>query len=198
MTVRDGAASRERILTEVTRLFIEKGYHGTGVQEISNAVGLGRGALYHHIGSKERLLFEISMGLLQQAISLAEPVAAGADAPDVKLRRLAGDLLHHHAVHGDGWSVAIHEARFLSEVHRKEINSARDAYERIWRGVMDEGAAAGLWREVDDLEVRGILGMFNSAARWIRLDGPLGPEEIADRYIGLLMDGLGRRPEGRH
>jgi AcrR family transcriptional regulator len=195
MAVRGSGSSRERILTEVTRLFVEKGYHGTGVQEISDAVGLGRGALYHHIGSKERLLFEISMGLLQQAISLAEPVAAGADPPDVKLRSLAGDLLQHHAVHGDGWSVAIHEARFLSEVHRKEINSARDTYERIWRGVMDEGTAAGLWRGVDGLEVRGILGMFNSAARWIRLDGPLGPEEIADRYVGLLLDGLRPRPE---
>jgi AcrR family transcriptional regulator len=195
MTMRDGDSSRERILTEVTRLFIKNGYHGTGVQEISDAVGLARGALYYHIGSKERLLFEISVGLVQQAISLAQPVAAGADAPDIKLRRLAGDLLQHHAVHGDGWSVAIHEARFLTEVHRKEINAARDEYERIWRGVMDEGAAAGLWREVDDLEVRGILGMFNSAARWMRLDGPLGPEEIADRYIGLLLDGLRRRSE---
>jgi TetR/AcrR family transcriptional regulator, cholesterol catabolism regulator len=195
MKTRDGSASRERILTEVTRLFIEKGYHGTGVQEISDAVGLGRGALYHHIGSKERLLFEISMGLLQQAVSLARPVADGTDRPDVKLRRLAGDLLDHHAVHGDGWSVAIHEARFLSEVHRKEINSARDEYERIWRSVMDEGATAGYWRGVDDLEVRGILGMFNSAARWVRIDGPLGPQEIADRYIGLLLDGLRRRSE---
>jgi AcrR family transcriptional regulator len=190
MTVRGGGSSRERILTEVTRLFVAKGYHGTGVQEISDAVGLGRGALYHHIGSKERLLFEISMGLLQQVISLAQPVADGAGPPDIKLRGLAGDLLHHHAVHGDGWSVAIHEARFLSEVHRKEIIAARDEYERIWRGVMDEGAAAGLWRAVDDLEVRGILGMFNSAARWIRIDGPLGPEEIAGRYIGLMLDGL--------
>jgi AcrR family transcriptional regulator len=52
MKTRDGSASRERILTEVTRLFVDKGYHGTGVQEISDAVGLGRGALYHHIGSK--------------------------------------------------------------------------------------------------------------------------------------------------
>jgi AcrR family transcriptional regulator len=197
MTMRDGGSARERILTEVTRLFIKNGYHGTGVQEISDAVGLRRGGLYHHIGSKERLLFEISMGLLQEAISLAQPVAAGVDAPDVKLRALARDLLHHHAVHGDGWSVAIHEARFLSEVHRKEVNSARDTYEGIWRGVMDEGAAAGSWRAVDELEVRGILGMFNSAARWIRLDGPLGPEEIADRYIELLLYGLRQRHELR-
>ncbi len=193
MVLRDGDSPRERILAEVTRLFIENGYHGTGVQEISDAVGLGRGALYYHIGSKERLLFEISMSLLQEAISLARPVAAGSEPADLKLHSLACDLLRHHAVHGDGWSVAIREARFLSDVHRKEVNSARDDYENIWRGVMDEGSAAGLWRQVDDLEVRGILGMFNSSARWMSLDGPLRPEEIADRYIGLFLDGLRQR-----
>jgi TetR/AcrR family transcriptional regulator, cholesterol catabolism regulator len=187
---RDGAISRERILDEATRLFIENGYHGTGIQEVSEAVGLGRGALYYHIGSKERLLFEISMTLLQQAISMARPVAEGPAEPGVKLRDLARDLLRHHATHGDGWSVALREARFLSDVHRKEINLARDEYERMWHGVLDEGAAAGMWRPVDDLEVRGVLGMFNSAARWIRLDGPLRPEQIADRYIRLLLDGL--------
>jgi hypothetical protein len=32
--------------------------------------------------------------------------------------------------------------------------------------------------------------MFNSSARWMRLDRPLRPEEIADRYIALLLDGL--------
>jgi TetR/AcrR family transcriptional regulator, cholesterol catabolism regulator len=193
MVLRGGDSPRERILAEVTRLFIENGYHGTGVQEISDAVGLGRGALYYHIGSKERLLFEISMSLLQEAISLARPVAAGSEPADLKLHSLARDLLRHHAVHGDGWSVAIREARFLSDVHRKEVNSARDDYESIWRGVMDEGSAAGLWRQVDDLEVRGILGMFNSSARWMSLDGPLRPEDIADRYIGLFLDGLRQR-----
>jgi AcrR family transcriptional regulator len=195
---RSGAPSRERILEEVTRLFIRNGYHGTGVQEISDAVGLGRGALYHHIGSKERLLFEISMGLLGQAIASARPVAEGSEAPEAKLRRLARDLLGHHASHGDGWSVAIREARFLTDVHRKEVTLARDEYEAIWHLVLVEGAAAGQWHDVDDLEVRGVLGMFNSAARWIRPDGPLSPEQIADRYVDLLCNGLRLRAGEQH
>lgn len=191
---RDGLATRKRILDEVTTLFIENGYHGTGIQEISEAVGLQRGALYHHIGSKEQLLFEISMTLLRQAMQTAEPAAAGDEPPDIKLRRLARALLSHHGAHGDGWSVAIHEARFLTEVHRREVNAARDEFEGLWREVLDDGAAQGLWRLVDGVDVRGILGMFNSAARWLNPAGPLQPEQIADRYVDLLLHGLGRIP----
>jgi TetR/AcrR family transcriptional regulator, cholesterol catabolism regulator len=190
---RDGLATRKRILGEVTRLFIENGYHGTGIQEISQAVGLQRGALYHHIGSKEQLLFEISMTLLRDAMATAEPIAAGDDPPDVKLRCLARALMSHHSAHGDGWSVAIREARFLTEAHHREIIGARDEFERVWREVLDDGAARGLWRPVDGVDLRGILGMFNSAARWLNPDGPLRAEQIADRYIRLLLDGLSPR-----
>lgn len=183
-------ATRERILTAATELFVRKGYHGTGVQEISEAVGLGRGALYHHIGSKDQLLFEISMSLLDGARDATLPYAETDDPPDVKLRNLAKALLAHHAANGEGWLVAIQESRFLEEENRRKINAARDAFEAIWRGVLHDGAQAGLWRHVDGVDVRGVLGMFNYAARWMRADGPMSPEQIADRYVDLLLDGL--------
>src|SRR5436309_3637837 len=54
------SSRREEILQIAARLFAENGYHGTGIAELGEAVGLGKGALYHHIGSKEDLLYEIS------------------------------------------------------------------------------------------------------------------------------------------
>ena len=186
-------ATREMILDTVTELFVENGYHGTGVQEISKAVNLGRGALYHHIGSKEQVLFDISISLLREALAATLPFAEADDPPDVKFRNIARALLAHHAAHGGGWQVAVREARFLSEGHRKQILQARQEFERVWFRVLGEGAEAGLWRPVQGVEVRGVLGMFNYTARWMRKDGPLTPEEIADRYVDLLLDGL-RRP----
>ncbi len=181
---------RPQILAAVTALFIEKGYHGTGISDISDAVGLGRGALYYHIGSKEQLLYDICSSLLREATAATLPAAQSDDPPDVRLRNLARALLRHHADNGDAWSVAVHEARFLNPGHRAEINAARDEFEQTWRRVLDEGTEVGLWRSVDAIDVRGVLGIFNSAARWIDPDGPLTPEEIADRYVALLLDGL--------
>jgi TetR/AcrR family transcriptional regulator, cholesterol catabolism regulator len=183
---------RERILAAVTELFVRNGYHGTGIQEISDVVGLGRGALYHHIGSKEQLLFEISMNLLREATESAAPIAETTERADLRLRALARALLRHHAARGDGWEVALRDSRFLSGEHQSELLDARDRFEAVWAGVFAEGAAAGLWRQLDAIELRGVLGMFNSAARWMRAGGRFTPEEIADRYVDLIITGIGR------
>jgi AcrR family transcriptional regulator len=192
---RTSGATREKILHTVTELFVRKGYHGTGVQEISKAVNLGRGALYHHIGSKEQILFEISMSLLNVAREATVPFVETGDPPDVKLRNISRALLRHHATHGDGWQVAVREARFLSEEHRRQVLDARRDFEQIWYRVLREGAEAGLWRPVDGVDVRGVLGMFDHTARWMRPDGTLEPRQIADRYVDLLLNGL-RTPAG--
>jgi TetR/AcrR family transcriptional regulator, cholesterol catabolism regulator len=192
MTKNGNLSPKERILAAGTELFIRNGYHGTGVQELSDAVGMGRGALYYHIGNKEQLLFEISMLLLQRATDAAAPAATSTESPDVKLGELARALLVHHSTYGEAWSVVLSEARFLSDEHRLEVITARDSYEAIWTQVLKDGAVAGLWREVDGVDIRGILGMLNSSARWMQPGGVLTPEEIADRYVDLIVQGLGK------
>jgi TetR/AcrR family transcriptional regulator, cholesterol catabolism regulator len=192
MTKNGNLSSKERILAAGTELFIRNGYHGTGVQELSDAVGMGRGALYYHIGNKEQLLFEISMLLLEQATDAAAPAATSTESPDVKLGELARALLVHQSTYGEAWTVVLSEARFLSDEHRLEIITARDSYEAIWMQVLKDGAAAGLWREVDGVDIRGILGMLNWSNRWMQPGGALTPEEIADRYVDLIVHGIGK------
>jgi AcrR family transcriptional regulator len=48
-----------RILNQATRIFLEKGYHGTSIDNITQAAGLTKGALYWHFRSKEDLLKRI-------------------------------------------------------------------------------------------------------------------------------------------
>lgn len=55
-----------------------------------------------------------------------------------------------------------------------------------------QGAAAG-WR-MGTVEINGILDMFNYTARWTSDSGALSPDEIADRYTSLLLDGLRAGP----
>lgn len=186
----EAKGTREKVLDTVTELFIRNGYHGTGVQEIGKAVNLGRGALYHHIGSKEQILFEISMSLLELARNATLAFVNTDDAPDVKLRNISRALLRHHAEHGDGWQIAVSEARFLTPEHQQEVLLARRNFEHIWDQVLRDGAEQGLWGPVDDIDVRGVLGMFNYTGRWLRAGGPVSPEAIADRYIDMLLYGL--------
>lgn len=56
---RDGAATREKIMTESLRLFAQKGFDATSVKDISNAVGVADAALYRHFPSKDDIAQEV-------------------------------------------------------------------------------------------------------------------------------------------
>jgi AcrR family transcriptional regulator len=182
--------SRSRILAAATTLFVRNGYHGTGVRELSEAVGVGSGTLYHHIGSKEQLLFEITLSLLDSALAEAREISATGEDSEQTIRTLARALIQHHAAQGDAWSVALHESGSLSTEHRTLVVAARDEYERVWRAEFDRGARARVWRKLQPVEVRGVLGMLNSVPRWMHPEGPLSPIEIADCYIDLVLAGI--------
>lgn len=47
------------ILNVSNKLFIEKGYNNTSIQDITNKIGLSKGAIYHHFKSKEDIFMKI-------------------------------------------------------------------------------------------------------------------------------------------
>jgi AcrR family transcriptional regulator len=185
--------TQQRILRIATELFARNGYHGTGITELSEAVGLGRGALSHHIESKEDLLYEISMSLLRRMIAEAEEIVAENPDARARLQALARALVREHATRKDAWALVITETRALTPEHRGLVVAARDRYEEIWAEVLAAGAEEGWMKSVDELERRAILGMLNSTARWVSADGALTPEQVADRHIEMLLEGLAAR-----
>jgi AcrR family transcriptional regulator len=181
---------RERVVRVATDLFATNGYHGTGVQEIATAAGLGRGALYWHIKSKEDLLYEISMTLLEPITARAREIAS-SDAPTTdQIRTLARELLRNLATDRAGWTVSLFESRALSAERRAEVFGARRAYEAIWNEVLERGHAEGTLRPLTPVLRRGILGLFNSTYLWIEAEGEVSPEDIADQYVDVILEGL--------
>src|SRR5215216_4033928 len=52
---------REELSREAARLFAQKGYHGTSIGDLAQALGVQKGSLYAHIEGKEDLLY-VTMG----------------------------------------------------------------------------------------------------------------------------------------
>lgn len=192
----DGEGRKEHILRVAAELFAAKGYNATGVQELSDAIGLGRGALYHHIKSKEMLLYEISIKLLRDILVGAEEIVDSDRPADEKLRQLARQLLSDIARNRIGWTVSLQELRGLEPEHREEVIAARDSYEQLWAAVFSQGAEEGVMVEVSPTLRRGLLGLFNSSHRWIREEGEEDPQAIADEYIDVLLEGIRIPDEG--
>ncbi len=190
MTTSTYELNRERVVAVAADLFARHGYHGTGIAELAKAVGLGRGALYHYIGSKEALLYAISRTQVDRMNAQAEAVLRAGLPPEELLREMARGLLRNIADHRSEWAVFFRDYSALSGERRDHVIAARERYEGYWRQALDRGVEAGVLRPTPALLVKGILGMLNYTYLWFEPGGALTPEELADEYVDTLLRGI--------
>lgn len=184
------AATRARIQRIAADLFTRNGYHATGVAEIATAVRLGRGALYYHIGSKENLLYEICGAHVYAMAEFGEGVLASDLDPESKFRELSTMLLRTISENRDELTVFFREINSLTGERRERLLEVRDRFEAIWEQILDDGIAKGVFRDVDPILVKGILGMHNYAYVWLRAEGPMSPESVSHIFSDVLLRGL--------
>ena len=182
--------NRERVVAVAAELFARHGYHGTGIAELAKAVGLGRGALYHYIESKEALLYAISRTQVDRMNAHAQASLGAGHEPEELLREMARGLLRNIADHRAEWAVFFRDYSALTGERRDHVIAARERYEGYWRQALDRGVAAGVLRPTPGLLVKGILGMLNYTYLWFEPDGALTPEELADSYLDVLLGGM--------
>ena len=187
-------ANRDRILRISAELFAKNGYHATGVAALSDAVKLGRGALYHYIGSKEALLYEICKTQVDAMNTHAQGVMIADYSAEALLGEMARGLLRNIADHRNEWGVFFRDYSALTGDRRDEVFAARERYESYWRQALDRGVKAGVLRHTPELLVKGILGMLNYTYLWFEPDGKVSPEELADFFMDILFQGIRARP----
>ncbi|GII92965.1 TetR/AcrR family transcriptional regulator [Sinosporangium siamense] len=185
---------KQRILSIATDLFAANGYHGTGTAQIADAAGIGKSALYHHIKSKEEALFEISRLLLEELVQAGERIHGKAGPADDKLRQLSRELIRNIGANLTAWQVVSAEFEQLTGYRKRIIAELRRSYENTWLTVIESGTAAGLFRALDPVQAKAVITMHSQTYLWLRADGRLTPEEIADRLCELVLDGIHARP----
>lgn len=70
----DGAERRAQFIGAAQQLFYTKGYESTSVNDIINAIGVSKGAFYHHFDSKESMLVAVVASLVEQTTAIMEPI----------------------------------------------------------------------------------------------------------------------------
>jgi AcrR family transcriptional regulator len=183
---------RAEMIRVAARLFSERGYHGTSMQQLGDALGLQRGSLYAHIGSKEELLYDVVDDGAEAFLERAGRVESMEALASVKLRRLLVGHIETAIQHLDAATVFLNEWRYLSDDRRAEIQSKRDRYEGTVRQVIVDGIEAGEFRADTDVgfAARLVLSAGNWTFAWYRPGGELGPTDIGERFARLVLRGL--------
>jgi AcrR family transcriptional regulator len=180
---------RDELATVAARLFAERGFHGTSMGDIADALGVQKGSLYSLTASKQDLLYRAMR-------DGADAFHAGLDAipedlPAVERIRLA--LRAHLGVVAQQLEVATvftREWRFLDDERRSEILGERRRYEDRVRGLFRDGVESGELRS--DLDVSAAALLVLSAANWAYtwLQPGADTEGLADRFTAILVDGI--------
>jgi AcrR family transcriptional regulator len=152
------------------------------MDELSEATGLRSGGLYHYIGSKQRLLFEIFSQLMDPLLEHAAEIESSGAPPREQLRSLVCAWVAHIERHLDHMAVFAQERHSIEhEPEWEQVRASRDLFEALLARRL---AAVGL---TDRLTHFALLGMVNHTATWLKPGGRLTAEQIADGYCDMLL-----------
>ena len=189
---RNRSPRRAELNEAAAKLFSERGYHGTSMQHLADALGLQRGSLYAHIGSKEELLLDVVEDGADRFLERAERAASSEGTASERLQRLLVGHVETAIEHLEAATVFLNEWRYLSEDLRGPIQDKRDRYEAIVREIVTDGIASGEFRSDADVRFAALLVLSagNWTYAWYRPGGELGPAEIGQRFAELIIKGL--------
>ena len=188
-------ARRAEVVAAAARVFAQRGYHATSIEDLIAATGLTRGGLYHYIDGKQELLIAVLDELMDPLLARCREIIAGPGTAEEHLRAVTRAWLAHVAAHRDHMVVFNQERRTLErDPAWAHIRAARRDFEALLGGILRRGIDEGAFAPADpQLALKALLGMGNHTAQWFAPDGRLDAEQIADGYCALLLDGIRAR-----
>jgi AcrR family transcriptional regulator len=196
-------AGRKAILDAAATAFARKGYLATSIDAIADELGATKGRVYHYYRGKAEIFLDVVVTGMYDLIDDLTPLSqAQGRTPQERMY----DMAHMHATlmmlrnHPQRVSVQAVEMRTSPEiaVHREaltEVFELRRRYERIFIDVVEQGIAAGEFRQLDsNLAVKSALGSLNWIPIWYTPER--GNEDdvakVADAFAQFIVNGLKR------
>lgn len=146
---------------------VQKGYGATSIGDIAKEVGMTKAGLYHHINSKQDMLFQIlqhALNRLQHAV--IEPAKLLED-PEERLREIIRLNVRGIIDHGPEFTLLFPERHHLDPAQQEVVGERIQNYRTLMRDALREMANQGKLRDLDtDIAQRHILQTIVGIARW--------------------------------
>jgi AcrR family transcriptional regulator len=189
------ALKRRAALRVAARIFNEKGYHATSLDEVAEEIGVTKTALYYYFKNKEQLLYEclkLTYDCGQTARLETEAVDGTAFEKLCFLYKRFMELLMEER----GAYTTMANIRALPEDAQQELFDRRRQLDRYSRMLLKKAIAEGSVRAVDErITSNFFLGAVNWILRWHTEDDAMSPEEVSEHFLDLFMNGITSPPK---
>lgn len=188
------ASRKAIILREAARLFREKGYRASTLRELARRSGVQGGSIYYHFTSKQEILYRIMDETMSRLLLGLKQELRGEWDPVGRLGRGIAFHIRYHLENQDETHVTDNELINLEADLRRRIVEKREAYERTFTGILEQGAREGVM-SVGSIKLASIavLQMCTGIPYWFKDEGPLSVDEVVAWYTEFIFWGvLGR------
>jgi AcrR family transcriptional regulator len=188
----DRPTRQAQIFETAARIFCEKGFDKASMGDISAAMGLTKAGIYHHIRSKEELLYEImSYGMDLFERKVLDRVTTIEDPLERLRATLKGHVLLVTRDRPKEITVILHESNALRGRYREKINARKKRYVKFLDRTFRELVKSGVARRIDPaVATFAMLGMINWIYQWYRPGGRLDENALAEALTDMFLGGV--------
>jgi AcrR family transcriptional regulator len=194
----DGTLSRRTRLTQkaivevAAQLFAERGFGATSLNDIAEALGVTKVALYYHVKNKEEILRLIYLTVLNVVEGPLSRIAVADLTPADKLRQAIEHHIEITANASPAVTVFYHEQAHLTGPFAREIILREKDYERYFEQIIAEGLEQGAFKSGFDPKIItfGLLGMCHWLSQWYKPTGQYTHQQIAAMFVNMIENGL--------
>ena len=186
------AGRRGRLLAVAARVFSEKGYRATSMNDLADAVGISKATLYHYVSSKQQLLVELYEAVMRGSLYPVDRAGLLRSSPDESLRKVLVQRIVYVCRHARLVQIFVEEQGELPPEMADRMRQGQDRREAAFVALIERGRADGSFELGVDpqVAVRAIVGALTYVYKWYDPDGPQSPAELAEELADYLVRGL--------
>ena len=183
---------RSEILDAFVRYVAERGYERTNIGDIADELGMSKGTIVHHFGTKSQMLRELEETHLTRQLDLLRMAWDRLAAPHERIVAIIYTSTMLHVVDRDATVASQREVVQLSnDPAMQQVQKLRDQLQALTIDEIRNGVESGVFRSVDiELAALQLWGSLQSLWVWFDPAGPRTPDQVGAAFVDVFLGGL--------
>jgi TetR/AcrR family transcriptional regulator, cholesterol catabolism regulator len=183
---------RAEILDTFVRHVAEYGYERTNLGDIADELGMSKGTIVHHFGTKAQLLRELEENYMGQQLDAVRTFWADFERPDERIAALIYASALLQVVARDATVATQREVVQLSDDPAMlEVRKLRSELQQMTVDEVSRGIDGGIFRAVDaEIVTFQLWGSMQWMWVWFSAKGTRSPEEVGAAFVDVFLGGL--------
>ncbi len=176
------------VLKAAAKLIRIHGYHGTSTQMIADVLGVSKSTIFHHIKSKQDMLFQILNEPMQKVYPNLQEIYSRQLSPAQKLELAVTNHMLLLVDNIEVVAVLLQERDCLKPPYSEILEPVREGYSQIFCRIIEDGVNNGDFRQTNPrIATLAILGMCNWLVQWYNPEGAISSQSIAKTYAEYAL-----------